>query len=229
MLAMLFYNLFLFFSVRDRTYFFYVLYVAAFVAFQLTLHGIGYQYLWPGQIWLNEKAPLLAVNAFGLFGILFIVDLLQLKTQAPQLYHCFYWLAVVVLTYGVAALFVPYSTAIMIFIGLCVFISPLCLATGIIIWWRGYRPARYFTIAFGVFLIGTVILSLSKFGLLPRNFFTEHGVQLGSALEVVLLSFALADRINIIHQEKKIAEKAREAAEALAEHGMAHQRTESSG
>ena len=35
---------------------------------------------------------------------------------------------------------------------------------------------------------------------MPRNFFTENAIQIGSALEVVLLSFALADRLNI---EKK--------------------------
>ena len=217
MLAMLFYNLFLYFAVRDRAYFFYVAFVASFVGFQLTLHGSGYQYLWPEYPWLNEKAPVLSISATVFFGVLFLVDLLQLKTQAPLLRRYFYWIAAAAFIYGVAALFVPYSSSIMIFVGLSVLVSPFSLATGIFIWRRGYRPARYFTIACGSFLVGAVAFALSKYGFLPRNFFTENGIQLGSALEVVLLSFALADRINIVRQEKEDAEQAREAAEALAQ------------
>jgi diguanylate cyclase (GGDEF)-like protein len=49
-------------------------------------------------------------------------------------------------------------------------------------------------------LLGGAILALNKFNIIPRNFFTENAVQFGSAIEVILLSFALADRLN---QEKK--------------------------
>jgi diguanylate cyclase (GGDEF)-like protein len=48
--------------------------------------------------------------------------------------------------------------------------------------------------------LGGVVLALNKFNFIPRNTFTENAVQLGSALEVILLSFALAERL---HQEKK--------------------------
>jgi diguanylate cyclase (GGDEF)-like protein len=39
-------------------------------------------------------------------------------------------------------------------------------------------------------------------GILPTNVFTEDGLQLGSSLEMLLLAFALADRINVMRQEK---------------------------
>ena len=217
MLAMLFYNLFLFFAIRDKTYLYYVGFVTSFVGFQLTLHGGGYQYFWPEQPWFNEIAPVLTISATVFFGVLFLVELLGLKIQAPQLRRYYYWIATAAFIYGSAALFVPYSSSIMIFVGLGILVSPLSLATGIFMWRRGYRPARYFTIACGSFLVGALLFALSKYGFLPRNFFTENGIQLGSALEVILLSFALADRINIIQQQKDDAEQAREAAEALAQ------------
>ncbi|MDF1763893.1 MAG: diguanylate cyclase, partial [Oleibacter sp.] len=63
-------------------------------------------------------------------------------------------------------------------------------------WYEGYQPARYYTIAWSTFLLGGVILALNKFNIIPRNLFTEHALQIGSAMEVMLLSFALADRLN---------------------------------
>jgi diguanylate cyclase (GGDEF)-like protein len=45
-------------------------------------------------------------------------------------------------------------------------------------------------------LSGGLILALNKVGLIPSNLFTEYATHIGSALEVVLLSFALAERIN---------------------------------
>src|SRR5690554_8211564 len=51
-------------------------------------------------------------------------------------------------------------------------------------------------------LFGGIVLALSKFTVLPRNLITENATQVGSALGVILLSVALADRIN---REKKRA------------------------
>ncbi len=42
-------------------------------------------------------------------------------------------------------------------------------------------------------------------GILPNMFITEKGLQIGSALEVILLSLGLADRINIERKEKLAA------------------------
>jgi diguanylate cyclase (GGDEF)-like protein len=50
-------------------------------------------------------------------------------------------------------------------------------------------------------LLGGVILALNKFNIIPRNFFTENAIQLGSVLEVILLSFALAERLN--HEKRE--------------------------
>src|SRR5690606_34818561 len=63
-------------------------------------------------------------------------------------------------------------------------------------WKRGNSLARYYTIAWSFLLVGGVILALNKFHLISQNTFTEHAAQLGSALEVILLSFALAERMN---------------------------------
>jgi uncharacterized membrane protein len=63
-------------------------------------------------------------------------------------------------------------------------------------WWRGLRVARYFIIAWSAFLLGGLVNTLMVLGYLPNVFLTMYASQIGSALEVALLSLALADRIN---------------------------------
>jgi diguanylate cyclase (GGDEF)-like protein/PAS domain S-box-containing protein len=54
-------------------------------------------------------------------------------------------------------------------------------------------------------------------GWLPTNLLTLYGIQIGSALEMLLLSFALADRIQILRREKEQAQARALAAAHLAE------------
>src|SRR5690606_2253912 len=117
----------------------------------------------------------------------------------------------------------PYSSMIRLLIGAAVLGISLAIISGIIRWGQGYSSARYYTIAWSVLLLGGVILAMNKFDLLPRNFFTENIVQVGSVVEVILLSFALADRLNnekrkrytaqlIALEHEKVARKSQEAA-----------------
>jgi diguanylate cyclase (GGDEF)-like protein len=54
-----------------------------------------------------------------------------------------------------------------------------------------------------MFLLGTAAFTLVAFGLLPKLFVTEYGVQIGSALEMILLSFALAYRYADLRNENE--------------------------
>jgi diguanylate cyclase len=69
-------------------------------------------------------------------------------------------------------------------------------------WIQGDVSARYFTIAWTLMLSGGIVLALNKFTVLPQNAITDSVTQIGSALEIILLSIALADRLN---QEKRKA------------------------
>jgi len=75
----------------------------------------------------------------------------------------------------------------------------------------GYRPARYFLLAWAALLAFIAFGALRNFTLVPTNFVTLYGLHLGFALDVLLLSFALGDRINLLRRERACAE-----AEALA-------------
>ena len=83
------------------------------------------------------------------------------------------------------------------------------LGVGIVRLVEGVETARYYTVAWFAMLAGGIVLALSKFALVPNNVVTQNAVQVGSALGVILLSFAIADRLN---KEKKAALEAQKQA-----------------
>ena len=61
MLAMVLTNVFLFLSIRDRNYLFYIGYAMMFGLLMNSLNGITYQYLWPDWVqWNKVSVPVLA-------------------------------------------------------------------------------------------------------------------------------------------------------------------------
>ena len=78
------------------------------------------------------------------------------------------------------------------------------IGTAIYVWRKGYKPAAYYLIAWSAFFLGGLLYSLKSLGVLPNTFITNYGLQIGGAMEVILLSIALAARINMMKKEKKM-------------------------
>lgn len=206
MLAMLLYNLFIYSAVRDQSYIYYVLFVGCFVVFQLTLRGFAYHYIWPQQPWFNEKIVLISACASLALGGLFTMDLLGLKKENSVFYKLIALATLFAFVNVGASLVLNYTSAMIISSAIGLVMSSLGLAAGCTMWRRGYAPARLYTIAWIGLLLGTIAFLLSKLGALPHNGLTENGIQFGSAVEAVLLSFALVNRINMIREEKELAQ-----------------------
>lgn len=81
------------------------------------------------------------------------------------------------------------------------------IAAGFISLKRGIRTAKYFLIGWSAFLILVILFILTLNNVVPSNFFNTHGIFMGHMAEVVLLSFALADRINILKKENEKKQK----------------------
>src|SRR3546814_7291974 len=108
---------------------------------------------------------------------------------------------------------------------------------GIVVFRRGYVPARLFMLAWAMFLLGTTMFTLVAFGAFPKTFYTEYGVQIGSALEMLLLSVALGNRYASLRKEnerivsdanqkleRKVAQRTQEVRAALVQLAEAHGR-----
>lgn len=200
MFVMVLYNLFVFLSVRESNYLYYVCFVASSALFLASLNGISFQYFWPNATSWNDQAIIVFLLGILLFGSLFTRDFLQLKTTKPLLEKVTNILGLLSVICIILTAFLPYSTMIITSIVLSIIAICAAIAGGTMRWAEGDSSAKYYTVAWFSLLIGGIILAFNKLNLLPRNFITENATQIGSALEVILLSFALADRLNI---EKK--------------------------
>jgi PAS domain-containing protein len=76
--------------------------------------------------------------------------------------------------------------------------------------------ARIFLAAWTLLLLGVAMLSLRTLNWLPTNPITSYGMQIGSALEMLLFSFALASRIHVLRRDKEQAQTEALKAERLA-------------
>ncbi len=196
MLVMVLYNLFLFASVREKAYLYYVGFVSCFALMQAAMHGVLFQAFYPDLPDLHQLSVLILVPATMLFACLFAVAFLDLKQHSPVFESLLRWLALASLMCVVGAFGLSYGTSTRVSVLLVVIASLVLLISGPVAWYKGQSSARYYTVAWVLLLIGTTSTALSKFGLLPSNLFTEYGLMFGSAAEAILLSFALADRLN---------------------------------
>lgn len=200
MLVMAVYNIFIFFSLKEKSYFYYVLYVVSMAMFLTSMKGLNYQYLWPEATIWNDKSILVGLSGVCLFALLFVGSFLDIYHSIPSFIRPYKLLGIYCLLMTAGTFLIPYYIAIKIVITTAVFLIILAFIIGVSRWLSGDSTARFFTIAWISLFFGGVLLALNKFGVLPDNFVTNNAVQFGSAIEVLILSFALADRLNI---EKK--------------------------
>ena len=104
---------------------------------------------------------------------------------------------------AMAAFVVRYQYLVQIATAMVFVSAGVVLTSGIRAWTQGYRPARYFLLAWGLLLVGMLAYAGVSFGFMPRTFITTYGMQIGSAAEMVLLSFALAYRFRLLQEENQ--------------------------
>lgn len=217
LLGLLLYNLLLFFSVRDGAYLIYVLFVAGMATAQLALTGLGYQFVWPEQTWWNGVSPPAGLCLAAVFGLFFARRFLGSAHGMPWMDRVLLGFAVLWAISFVTAIALPYVVSTW----LVTVIAPLTVvalvASGVLALRRGHSGARHYMAAWTVLLVGVFTLFLHNTGVLPSNPLTSNSLLIGSALEMVLLSFALADRINAARRFRDQAQVRLSAEQAMVE------------
>lgn len=237
LLALFFYNLVLWLVLRDASYFWYLFHIGAFGLVLFCLNGLGFEYLWPDNTWLADRSVPLSIS-LALIGMhQFARIFLGLGARWPAGNRVSIVAIALFACFGIAALFVPYRL-ITPAVSVAVLASIVWMAVvGIVALGRGYAPARLFLLSWAMFLVGTAVYTLVAFGLIPKTFITEYGVQLGSALEMLFLSIALSYRYASLRNEnerivndanaeleRKVAARTRELRSTLGQLEEAHAR-----
>ena len=209
MLVCIIYNFFIFLSVRDKSYVYYVVYAIIILLTQTSVQGYTFQYLWPNFPTIAKYSLFIFPSLVGMASLLFMNDFLKVKFYHKSLYKISYYF------------FIPYIISILLsllgYFNFSFFLMEITAANvSIFMLYTSYKsidkysPAKYFFVAWVIFLMGVIIYILKDLELLPFNNFTRYTMQIGSGIETLLLSFALAAKINVYKKERVEALKKNE-------------------
>lgn len=205
-IAIILFNLLLAILLRDMIYLRYILYMTSMMLALGAEKGLTAEFLWPqATAWQEMSADFLGTFSIG--GILlFMREMLDTATTIPRADKLFkvmlvlYAMTLAGLIWDFPA-FVELSTVLVTLTVLVI------LLTGIYCACKRQRSAFYFLLAFGQWSVGAFATPLRFLGYLPTNNITVNILQFCSALEMLLLAFALADRFNRIIKGREQAQK----------------------
>ena len=203
LLVMILYNTFVFISTKDISYLYYVLYAFFIALTQTSLSGYTYRFIFPNSPVMFNMGIIIFNSLAGIAFSLFAQSFLAIKEKMPIMSKLFkliillYALTIIVRLLGYAHISYRMTdfSALIVTVSIYIVIIRLSL--------KGYRPAKFFLFAWTMFFTGVVLFVLRNLGILPYNSYTNYTMPIGAAIEVILLSLALADRINIFKAEKE--------------------------
>lgn len=207
MLIMFVYNLFLFIVVKDRSYVFYVFYILFTWLTQISLQGYGLRYIWSPDSFSNKYAVILFSLLGLVFACQFTISFLNTKIFSPVAHKLFrIYIFVVIANIVVLFTFNTFVAFIIMQLLTLIGVAIALYASYYVYFVKHFKPAGFYLIAWSILLIGAVLFILKDYGVIPYNTFTTYLLQLSSAIEVTLLSFALADKINYFKKENETAQ-----------------------
>jgi signal transduction histidine kinase len=221
LLALIFYNLMLFISIQDRLYLYYVLYGIASGMWLSASDGFMFEYLGPDGGWWpnNGFATCLALSLF--FGAHFarsFLDTAKFEPWSDRLLMTFTAIGAVLAICGATGWLVSYRGILSSISAIAILLAVTVLFVAVRALLAGYRAARFLLLAWAALLVSLIVYPLRNFGLLPETFLIAYSVHIGLALDLVLLSFALGDRVNLMKREAQLAKTEARAMQIATKH-----------
>ncbi len=205
LLIMALYNLFLWATLQQRHYLYYVLFLLSCGFLVGAAEGHAYQYLWPESSW-PKSIVYFAVGAIGILAFFhFTVAFLRLGKHQPQVYRWMRWLAYanVALLAGGGLLRLPVLLQLSLFAVIPFFL--LALTAGVRMRLRGELSAGHYAVAILVMATGVTLHNLSISGVLPLTGDSGATIAISTALMMAFFSLALADKISQLQRDSGAA------------------------
>ncbi len=206
--AMLFYNLFLYFGVKARYYAYYVLFLVAFFAMNASYNGYTFMYLFPHWPTVQNWAQSTSIYFYVVTALLFARSFLNFVK-----YHHTLYIITTILIFGIVSVAIlsavigGYHYHVMLSIISILLISVYLFGIALYSLLTGNHSARFFLLGTASGLIGAFITALTVMSYIPYTYLTYKANDIGMYIDVVLLSMALADRMKMTQEKKLIAEK----------------------
>lgn len=205
-IAIALYNLFIFFSTKELSYLLYVLYTLSIGTVNAEINGLMHEVFYPDYPFINHFSINYATLA-GIFGLLFTNSFLQIKRLLPKWYLVTFLLLAMQLLVFIFSVIPNYPLAFDTSRIATVLSAVYVFSVGVAALVKGYRPARFFVLAWSFLVVSVIIYEFTSLGWIPFNIITVNAIEVGSLTEIFLLSLALADKINHYRLEKHLAQK----------------------
>lgn len=204
LVVMFFYNLFIYFTLKQSNYLLYIATIVCTFFIFASASGYAGKFLWPETPMLNFYAGRMSLGVLAIFLSIFTIRFLEVRQYSKIMYYALLSL----IPLAVLALFLV-ATKIVSSAGnnLITVSTVLFMTTGIVCRVKGNKTATYFIAAWTIYLVGGMFLTLRNSGVFEYNFWTTHFVEIGAALETIIIAFALGDRYRKLKIEKEEAQQ----------------------
>jgi signal transduction histidine kinase/CheY-like chemotaxis protein len=207
MIVMALYNGFIYTVVRDKSYLYYVCYILCFLCLLSSFNVNGFVQLPVSFTWWGHGSIPFFISFAGFWMTRFSKHFLNTKDFSPLRGKFLDCIIIGNALIAILSFFIPYYISVKLACFYILINAIILLFSAIICYANNGEQAKYYLIAWIALLTGIIMYCLKTFAILPTTFITEYGLPIGANLEVILLSFGLADRINTERREKIIAQK----------------------
>lgn len=201
-------NLFIFMALREKTYLYYALATTSYMLFLASLRATTFEVLWPNNPWLHNQSIIFLIPTAMMLSALFARSFMATAEHSPRIDLILKSIAGLSALSVAGSFVLDYATSTRTSVTMAIPSYLIMLSIGPVLWAKGIRAARYYTVAWGMLTLGAALTAINKYGLIPSNFVTEYGMQIGSALETILLTVALAERLYKEREDKMQAQSA---------------------
>lgn len=200
----IFFNLFITLVLKEKNILSYTIYLVCLLILQASLNGFGGLWFWGNSEWLSNRVNVIFASASIFFLLNFTLGFLPIEKHLRKSYLFIYYSKIVVGINGLISIFLPSEALVypIIFINVITFVFGLTIIPiSFIIYRKYFKEARYFLLAFILLILGVFAFVLRNAGVIPNNFFSENGLQLGSSFEAILLTFAIIDKFKAFREQ----------------------------
>ncbi|MBF0274956.1 MAG: hypothetical protein HQK84_06970 [Nitrospinae bacterium] len=207
LLLMALYNLFIYFSLRDANYLKYVLYLFLVFVFCGDWYGFNLQFLYKENPDFANIMVAATPSGAMLTGFIFSQGFLRTDEFFPRI-DIALKVGIILSLIALITSFLPIPLVITTnFASLIAFYYSIIILVAAVLSWRDKIPAAgYFLVAWSFSLFGSFSAAAITIGLVDNTYLSHLFFGIGTVLEMVLLSFALANRINELQLQKQKVE-----------------------
>ena len=206
-LIILLYNIYLFVILRDQNHLHYIMVLSCYAVIELSLNGVGSMYLWGEFPEVAKRIRPFAIVLLSLTSFILTKTFLQIPKITLGRVNIDPFFTAFIIIALVGAWIFPFTFAIQLAMLTAFIAAPIMYGAGIYIWRHGNRLGMYFTLGWSGLIIGGSVNVLRAFDILPVNFWTTYGSQVGSISTLLILNTALTDRLRFLQQENEAAQR----------------------